>query len=304
VPDTAERICEYSSSAWEHRRENYYYCSLPDGSQYMLSVRRPLPSQFARQRWAGLHGRAAEWDWGIVPGYDNIAETVRGLRAMDRALRPLWLDLAQELDDDLRETIKAYNSGAERFATATEDFPEQSTLPAELEAFAQGTEGMILDAGAGACRDGYWLATHGATVLAVDASGPLLATGPEHPNMSKIEADVRVLPLPDGSVGGVWCSAVLLHLSPVNAARAVAEFRRVLRPGGLVQLSTKEDPGVSMAVMPGSSGQRRVQYVHSVDAMCRLVTDGGFRVERTWDEIQRHGNGLTTRWLKVLARAV
>ncbi|MFF7636262.1 methyltransferase domain-containing protein [Kitasatospora sp. NPDC008050] len=49
-----------------------------------------------------------------------------------------------------------------------------------------------------------------------------------------LDGDALALPLPDADLDVVWCERVLQHLT--DPARAVAEFARVLRPGGRVAL--------------------------------------------------------------------
>jgi SAM-dependent methyltransferase len=50
--------------------------------------------------------------------------------------------------------------------------------------------------------------------------------------VSFVTGDARSLPFPGGEFDAVRCERVLCHLA--DPARAVAEFRRVTRPGGLV----------------------------------------------------------------------
>jgi SAM-dependent methyltransferase len=50
---------------------------------------------------------------------------------------------------------------------------------------------------------------------------------PQHPDV--VEGKAEELPFADGSVDWIWCRDVLVH---VDVPRALAEFARVLRPGG------------------------------------------------------------------------
>ncbi|MEV0319423.1 class I SAM-dependent methyltransferase [Streptomyces sp. NPDC050658] len=47
-------------------------------------------------------------------------------------------------------------------------------------------------------------------------------------------ADLLDLPFPDDSFDAVWCSNTVQYLDDAELARALAEFRRVVRPGGTV----------------------------------------------------------------------
>ncbi len=52
------------------------------------------------------------------------------------------------------------------------------------------------------------------------------------PNHTIVEGDVEALPFEDGSFGSVLCTEVIEHIPDPSAA--LAEFRRVLRPGGVL----------------------------------------------------------------------
>jgi SAM-dependent methyltransferase len=47
-------------------------------------------------------------------------------------------------------------------------------------------------------------------------------------------ASLLALPYPDASFDAVWCANALLYLSDAELLTALAEFRRVVRPGGVV----------------------------------------------------------------------
>jgi SAM-dependent methyltransferase len=80
---------------------------------------------------------------------------------------------------------------------------------------------LLVDVGA---RDGKHSAElarrHGVRVVALD---PV----PQHPDV--VEGEAEELPFADGQVDWIWCRDVLSH---ADVPRALAEFARVLHPGG------------------------------------------------------------------------
>ncbi|MDR7521675.1 MAG: class I SAM-dependent methyltransferase [Armatimonadota bacterium] len=81
------------------------------------------------------------------------------------------------------------------------------------------------------CRDGYYseiLKQRGYTVCSIDIN-------PQYPQAEVVDAN-QPLPYADRTFDLIWCSEVLEHLR--DPALAVAEFRRVLKPGGLLVLTT------------------------------------------------------------------
>lgn len=96
---------------------------------------------------------------------------------------------------------------------------------------------FVLDVG---CGYGRYLkrlrADHpGATVVGIDAAPGMLAEV-EPPIMV---ADAQSIPYPDDSVDTVLAMHMLYHVPDI--AKAVAEFRRVLKPGGTLLVSTNTD---------------------------------------------------------------
>lgn len=73
--------------------------------------------------------------------------------------------------------------------------------------------------------------------IGIDLSpGMLAVAGRELPNATLHVADAAALPLPDVSVDLVTC-VTALHMIP-DAAAAIAEWRRVMRPGGRAVTAT------------------------------------------------------------------
>ncbi|MFC3494684.1 class I SAM-dependent methyltransferase [Glycomyces rhizosphaerae] len=96
---------------------------------------------------------------------------------------------------------------------------------------------FVLDVGCGYGRYLKRLRTDhpGATVVGIDAAPGMLAEV-EPPIMV---ADAQSIPYPDDSVDTVLAMHMLYHVPDI--AKAVAEFRRVLKPGGTLLVSTNTD---------------------------------------------------------------
>lgn len=112
-------------------------------------------------------------------------------------------------------------------------------LATRLRAFerafgARRLDGQVwLDVGCGAGTYSRWLAARGAQVIALDYSQPSLAKAARLPGNAGLPfavADATCLPLPAACADGVLLFGVLQALS--SPVPALAELRRVLRPGG------------------------------------------------------------------------
>jgi 2-polyprenyl-3-methyl-5-hydroxy-6-metoxy-1,4-benzoquinol methylase len=122
------------------------------------------------------------------------------------ALKRLPIDLGQ---GNLRETTKG-------------KLIAMDAVPAAKPA------ATALDVG---CREGAqtrWLRQRGYSVVSIDVA-------PEMDGAIVVNVE-KGLPFADSSFDLIWCSEVIEHLE--DPSYAIAEFRRVLRPGGLMMITT------------------------------------------------------------------
>jgi ubiquinone/menaquinone biosynthesis C-methylase UbiE len=128
--------------------------------------------------------------------------------------------------------------------SSRDHFLDVWTRRALLDVVAAGSEPrVILDAG---CSSGYLLgdlarAYPSAELIGVDLlAGGLRRAHTLVPRARLLQADVRALPLADGSVDAVLSANLLEHVP--DDAGALAELWRVLRPGGLAALVVPTGP--------------------------------------------------------------
>jgi ubiquinone/menaquinone biosynthesis C-methylase UbiE len=113
-------------------------------------------------------------------------------------------------------------------------------LPRFLERFSLAPDARVLDAGCGSGVMTRLLARRApaGSVTGVDTNPRYLAIASQQAaaegltNVTFQEASIFSLPFADRSFDLVWCKYVLQWVE--QPAQAVAEFRRVTRPGGLV----------------------------------------------------------------------
>jgi len=143
----------------------------------------------------------------------------------------------------------SYDSVADAFAAGIDDAPYNALYerPAMLGLLPPVDGQRILEAGCGAGWYTEQLLARGARVTAVDASAALVKHTRRRiaalPSVTCERADVRVADLrqpltfaADGSFDGIVSALVMHYLR--DWSTALAEFRRVLAPGGWLLFST------------------------------------------------------------------
>ncbi|WP_431239472.1 class I SAM-dependent methyltransferase [Mycolicibacterium aichiense] len=145
----------------------------------------------------------------------------------------------------------------------------------------------VLEAG---CGEGYGadlIASVARRVVAVDYDAATVAhVGARYPRVEVVEGNLAALPLPDASVDVVVNFQVIEHLW--DQPQFVAECARVLRPGGLLLMSTPNritfSPGLDTPVNPFHTRELNAAE------LTELLTDGGFAIDGVYGVF--HGSGL------------
>jgi len=172
--------------------------------------------------------------------------------------------------------------------SATYDEPRNSLFDSDepvmheiLEALPAGT---VLDAACGTGRYAAFLAARGHRVVGVDSSPDMLdRAGARVPAGMFLRGELHRLPVADGAVDVVVCALALVHVP--SLAPVMAQFARVLRPGGHLVISDVHRDLVmlgSVAHSPGPAGEPGLAptYRHSTGDYLRAALPVGLRVRR------------------------
>jgi ubiquinone/menaquinone biosynthesis C-methylase UbiE len=167
-------------------------------------------------------------------------------------------------------------------------------------------EGPVLDVGCGPGSLAWGLAQRFGpqAVAAVDLSEPFVAACRERvPGADVRLASADALPFRDGTFAAALSQLVLSFLP--DAGRAVAEMRRVVRPGGVVAACTFEANGLALARRfwdaalrfdPGAPDDSRLP-LRRPQELLDLWTRAGLREPRTAEfEVEADYDGFEDFW--------
>jgi SAM-dependent methyltransferase len=134
----------------------------------------------------------------------------------------------------------------------------------------------VLEAGFGEGYGADLLAGVARSVIGVDYDESAVAhVRARYPRVQVVQGNLAQLPLPDASVDVVVNFQVIEHLW--DQPQFVRECRRVLRPAGLLMMSTPN----RITFTPGSDTPINPFHTRELNAaeLTELLTDGGFTVE-------------------------
>lgn len=229
-----------------------------------------------------------------VLGLEGVA-LLRGFSGeFDRAFTEARIaEMRRLLDDDALagsdvtvervDTVSGYRAWSDTY-----DEPRNGLFDFEEPIVREVLDGLppatALDAACGTGRYAEYLAAAGHRVIGVDGSPEMLdlARG-RVPGAEFRLGDLHGLPVPDDTVDVLVCALALAHLPGLE--QAMAEFARVLRPGGHLVVSDLHHDSVRRGSIPpvrGADGRpgRVVTHGHRTGDYLRAALPLGFRVQR------------------------
>lgn len=174
-----------------------------------------------------------------------------------------------------------------RLWSATYDRPNSAfdlDEPVVKEIVAALPAGVALDAACGTGRYAEFLAGRGHRVIGVDGSPDMLARARTRvPEAEFVLGDLHRLPVGDAEVDLVVCALALTHVPALGPV--LAEFARVLRPGGHLVIADLHPERVALGSVPsvrdadGRPG-RLSAHRHLIGDYLRAALPAGLQVRR------------------------
>jgi SAM-dependent methyltransferase len=167
--------------------------------------------------------------------------------------------------------------------------------PVVAEYLGNREPGVALDAACGTGRFADFLARRGHRVIGVDSSPDMLAHARHRVPAGEFHvAELDRLPLPSDSVDVVVCALALVHVARLEPV--LAEFARVLRPGGDLVISDIHHEHVawgSVIKARGPAGEPLIvdTFRHKLGDYLRAALGAGLEVRRCEEPVAARPDG-------------
>lgn len=202
------------------------------------------------------------------------------------------------------DTINWYDANAEHYAKNIETVSN----PELLDEFAKvvGGDRKVLDAGCAGGRDSRLLKDLGLKPIGVDLSKSLLevARG-KHSDIEFKYGNFLNLPFEDEVFDGVWAHASLLHFETTNDVRkALQEFSRVLKQGGVIHIFVKQQLGKEKTAVVSDKLSKHDRFFQwfTKNEVGILLEEVGFIIIDLKDNYPDPADREEVKWVLALAR--
>ena len=175
-------------------------------------------------------------------------------------------------------TRESYDATADDFAVwIARELAAKPLDSAMLGAFAALVTGPVADIGCGSGRVTAHLAGLGVSAFGVDLSpGMVAAARRTYPALRFEVGSMLSLDLDDGSLGGLVAWYSIIHVPDEVLPSVLAEFHRVLAPGGYLLLAFQAGTGVFPLTSAGGHAVALDFHRRQPEAVTDLLREAGF----------------------------
>lgn len=208
-----------------------------------------------------------------------------------------------------KDTIDWYDQNAEQYSRSVMSLYPPKDMDEFVALLPQ--QAKILDAGCGPGRDTNLFAQKGFQAEGLDISKGLIEVArKQFPQLKFAMGNLVDLPYKDSSFDGVWANASLLHFETIEEVKkAISEFNRVLKSGGILHVLVKAQTGKDKTAVVTDSLSKHDRFFQYfiLDEIQNLIKEAGFKVIKIEQnkETVRNPNGRPgVEWIRVLAKKV
>jgi SAM-dependent methyltransferase len=203
--------------------------------------------------------------------------------------------------DYLKKTIFAYNSNPQKYIDQTMNVVPYDWID-KIENLLP-PKAKVLDAGCAYGRDANELSGRGFDVIGVDFSEELIKKGKEtFPNLTFKHMDIRKLDFPKDSFDGIWCNAVLLHLTDTDIEKTLKEFHRVLKKDGVMFTSFQEGEGTEERISTFGLDNPRFFNLKTKDSIEEMIQGTGFTLIQSERTNDLRPDETEKKWINTISR--
>lgn len=185
--------------------------------------------------------------------------------------------------DEVNQTRQTYDRIAPDYAQAWQD---RAVLEPTILRFVELVKpgGLVFDVGCGPGFDTAVFQQHNLRAFGLDYSLGMMYAGRRDLSLplACAQADMRRLPLPTACADGLWVCASLLHISRADVPATLAEFGRVLKPGGILLTSVKQGEGERWVDSPYGRHTPRFFTFWQPDAFDAALHTAGLTIIDGW----------------------
>ncbi|HLC59525.1 MAG TPA: class I SAM-dependent methyltransferase [archaeon] len=147
--------------------------------------------------------------------------------------------------DSIEGTIERYNETAADYAKNRYDLSKYPQVIKDLYKFVTYTNpnDLVLDVGCGPGRDMNYFLGNGRRAMGIDFSQEMINEAKKRVYAEVLHMDMRRMLFEDEMFDGIWSCASFLHIPKSESMQTLQEFRRVLKPKGLLYISVREGTG-------------------------------------------------------------
>jgi len=183
----------------------------------------------------------------------------------------------------VRQTMETYDKIASHYCKKTRQpkFLEwEETYIQRLLSYIPQSDPVILDVGCGDGRHCVLIEKNGGKALGIDLSrGMLKEAQTYYPQGDFQHMDMCNLLFNDNTFDGIWSSGSIYHVPKSEVRKVIKEFKRVLKPTGVVAVNFKRGEGEGLEENPASyGGSPRYFAYYTRKEMISLFSKEGFDV--------------------------